>query len=45
MIDAAQERTTCLACGSTSIQISGHGHRKQHYYDVNFEHMLVKSVQ
>jgi hypothetical protein len=45
MIDAAQEITTCLACGSTIIQISGRGHRKQQYCDVNFENMLVKSVQ
>jgi hypothetical protein len=33
MIDAAQDITTCLACGSTIIQISGRGHRKRQYCD------------
>ena len=33
MIDAAQEITTCLECGSTIIQISGRGHRKRQYCD------------
>jgi hypothetical protein len=28
-----QEITTCLACGSTIIQISGRGHRKRAYCD------------